>query len=125
MSVDDRDMARVHVDAIRRARVLHRCYECRNEIRPGDYYRVDSGIDHDRHPFTYKTCLACIRIRNWLIDEMAANRLPENNHVDAQGSWIWGELHEACAEALGDWADANGRCRHHYWQPDGHADCDY
>lgn len=118
------DLVKVHVETRRKARKLHHCYECRNEIRPGDAYREDTGIDHDGHPFRHRTCLSCVRIRDWLGAEMAAKRLAPNGHVDECGQWVWGELSEACEEALADWADEHGRCRYHYWQPRNHVDCD-
>lgn len=117
----DFEAPRAQSEWIRRARKLHTCCECSNEIRPGDYYRVDSGIDADRHAYTYKTCLACIRIRNWLMDEMAAGRLRDTSAVDGQGCWVYEMLYEACRIALQEWAADHGRCHIHWWLPHLHA----
>lgn len=116
----DFDEPRVQSEYVRRARKLHTCCECRNEIRPGDYYRVDSGIDADRHAYTYKTCLACVRIRNWLMDEMSAGRLHDASGVDGLGRWVFEMLGESCRTALEDWAVVHGRCRRHWWLPHRH-----
>lgn len=42
----------------RRARREHRCYACREAIRPGDRHRYTSGI-WSREPASYRHCARC------------------------------------------------------------------
>jgi hypothetical protein len=63
-SVTDYDGPKAYCTEIRKARVQHKCCECRKPILPGKEYEVASGIDADGDPFRYKTCLPCMRIRD-------------------------------------------------------------
>jgi hypothetical protein len=48
---------------IRKARKDHKCVECREVIAAESKYEYTSGI-WDGRASTYKTCLACVEIRN-------------------------------------------------------------
>ena len=67
-------------EVVRKARKIHKCCECGEEIRPGESYRVDSG-KYDGEFFSEKTCLLCAEIRGKLFC-----------------SWIYGEMWELLAE---------------------------
>jgi len=114
MTVDDPPSA--YQQGYRTARKSHRCYECSSEIRPGDRYRFDSGV-WDKRGASYKTCLTCEALRNWLGDLMAREVVPENEHVDGCGQWVFGGLSEACDEAFHEWKIENDRCDVHFWIP--------
>ena len=54
------------LDETRRARKVHRCYECHCEIRPGESYECrkfasDYGVE------TVTTCPHCVAVRSWLV----------------------------------------------------------
>lgn len=65
--------ARVCNSWIKKARVAHRCCECRREIAPGEPYEYTSGVWGDG-PANFKTCLPCAEQRAELITEMASNK---------------------------------------------------
>lgn len=122
------DMPSCYTERLRTARKVHKCSECANEIRSGEKYRYDSGI-WDGHPHTYKTCMSCVRIREWLGGEMKAERLYPNEHVDECGAWVFGELAEACYEAYAEWRIEKRRCDVHFWIPNSrgaaeHEECE-
>ena len=48
---------------IRRARKLHRCYECHEGIPLGTQYEHASGI-WDGRPDAFRACLSCVEIRD-------------------------------------------------------------
>jgi len=51
-----------------RARKKHRCGECYTDILSGETYEKVAGVwsgEFDHH----KTCVACVRLREWLITE--------------------------------------------------------
>lgn len=50
-------------EVVRTARRTHTCFECREEIKPGQRYEYASGVWGQR-PSSYKTCLSCVEIRN-------------------------------------------------------------
>ncbi len=50
---------------MRKARKVHKCYECRSEIKPNELYEDVRGCWEDR-PLTIKTCSDCIEIREAL-----------------------------------------------------------
>lgn len=52
----------------RRARVEHRCCECRRTISPGETYIADTVVC-DGELSTYKTCAHCDVVRGWLMRE--------------------------------------------------------
>jgi hypothetical protein len=52
-----------HTSTVRRARKEHRCAECRETIPAGARYEYQSGI-WEGDPFSHKTCLSCVEIRD-------------------------------------------------------------
>lgn len=54
-------------ETYRRARKLHICCECRQEIKPGDRYRYTSAIWRDK-PEAFKQCGICASIFDVCID---------------------------------------------------------
>lgn len=67
-SIDVEVYPEFHIVNIVTARKLHKCCECKSEIRPGDKYesvhaKWDGAIS------TIKTCITCTKIR----DEYCAN----------------------------------------------------
>lgn len=57
---------------MRTARKAHKCDECRRAINRGDSYEMVSGI-WEGEPNSYKTCEACVILREHVISEMAAD----------------------------------------------------
>ena len=47
----------------RKARVTHKCCECRQDINIREVYEYCSGI-WDSTPDSYKTCLSCVTLRD-------------------------------------------------------------
>lgn len=47
------------------ARKAHTCGECYRDIKPGEQYERMTGI-YDGQLDTYKTCLQCVSVREWL-----------------------------------------------------------
>jgi hypothetical protein len=68
--------ARIHT-----ARKVHRCYECRGHILPGERYEAASGI-WDGEFSVYKTCGHCRDIRTWT----------GNNIECARRCWTHGDM---------------------------------
>lgn len=54
-------------ETYRKARKLHICCECRQEIKPGDRYRYTSGIWRDK-PEAFKQCETCAAIFDACVD---------------------------------------------------------
>ncbi len=50
------------------ARKEHRCNECGRNIVRGETYLYESYV-HDGSLDTHKTCLHCLRVRDWLYQE--------------------------------------------------------
>lgn len=78
---------------IRKARVMHKCCECRQPINPGDQYRYSSGI-WGGEPETFKQCLICAEI--W---DVASEINRENNGYPEEGpafgdliGWVLDEI---------------------------------
>ena len=69
-----------------RAKVAHRCAECRREIAPGETYLRETFLDEDREMVTHKTCAHCQIVREWLLREC--------------GGWLYSGI----AEDIGDHA---------------------
>lgn len=72
--------ARVCNSWIKKARVAHRCCECRGEIVAGAHYEYTSGV-WDDGPASFKTCLPCAEQRNELAHDMVEN-----------GGYFWDEV---------------------------------
>lgn len=70
-------------EVTRKARVEHRCCECRNVIAPGQTYEYASGI-WDEGPMSFKTCLPCVDERKAYVAQL--------NSRDCQP--CFGELYE-------------------------------
>lgn len=66
--IDDIDAPKVCVTVMRTARKSHRCCECRREIARGQRYEFTSGI-WDRRPDSFKTCEACLILREHVLAE--------------------------------------------------------
>lgn len=47
----------------RKARVQHKCCECKSDIPRGTVYEYSSGIWEGR-PYSFKTCLLCVELRD-------------------------------------------------------------
>ena len=62
-SFEDGDPAKVENVTWRKARRVHVCCECREDIPRGVLYEHVSGL-WDQHWSTFKTCKTCTRIRD-------------------------------------------------------------
>lgn len=62
--IDHADQITVLSDGILTARKPHRCGECHRVIEPGERYLRTTGV-FDGFA-TYKTCLQCVAVREWL-----------------------------------------------------------
>lgn len=78
---------------VRKARVAHKCCECKQQINPGDEYRYSSGI-WDSEPASFKQCLTCAAIM-----DVALHINRENNCLPEEGpgfgdlvGWVIEEL---------------------------------
>lgn len=58
MDCEDYDAPSCYRHVERKARVAHRCCECRGHIKPGELYHVHSGI-WNGSPDRYKRCADC------------------------------------------------------------------
>lgn len=85
--------ASAHSQVMRTARKEHRCYECRETIKPGDRYEYFSGI-WDGKPSAYKTCASCVEIRD---------------HFACEG-WIFGQLWDDLEQNFFPDMKAGGPC---------------
>jgi hypothetical protein len=84
-SIDVDEPCRVCVETRRKARKEHKCVECRETIRVGQYYMEETGISADGDPFRYRTCAPCHAIR--------VGYCP--------GGYAWGELAQIIYDCLG------------------------
>lgn len=119
-SVDVNEAARAESHVIRRARKRHTCGECSRIISPGERYEVYSGIDYDGAPFSDKTCLGCMRIRDrfcpggWYRGGVA--ELVEQclgfDYRDDPNEWDADEVEEEDAENRRLVLEGKGRYRH-------------
>lgn len=66
VTVDYDEGPRVCTVTDRKARKVHHCTECGEEIQPGEIYEHVSGLWDGRWS-TYKTCKLCVRIREDLL----------------------------------------------------------
>ena len=73
----------------KRARLRHRCTECRRDVEPGETYLAERTI-FDGDAMSHKICAHCQRVRNYLV-----------NHC---GGWICQALHEDIIEHYYDTA---------------------
>lgn len=83
-SVDHGEYPEFGNESFQKARKIHKCCECRENILPGQEYnkyvgKWDFGFE------TYKTCMACYRIRKYY----------------CSSGYIFGELVEHLDECLG------------------------
>lgn len=62
---DDYDSPSFYYAKIRKARKVHKCYECKKPIQPGQKYEHVSGA-WDGRIDSFNTCLDCVSIRNVL-----------------------------------------------------------
>lgn len=79
---------------VRTARKEHQCSECREAIAPGVRYEYFSGI-WDGQPNAYKTCLACVEIRD---------------HFACSSGWTFGDVWAQLEESFFPDMKAGGPC---------------
>lgn len=100
-------------EQICRARKLHRCYECQTEIQPGTFYHYASGV-WDGRPDSFRTCLECNGLRQYLTDGYTFGGLHEEISYLIEEGWrppdgavvpAW------VAEKVAEWADEDGAYR--------------
>lgn len=53
---------------VRKARKTHCCGECGALIATGERYESIWGIDEEGHPFSAKTCMRCVEIREYMYE---------------------------------------------------------
>lgn len=87
ISIDHDGRPSCHRVVIRTARKKHRCYECLEDILPGEKYEYASGI-WDGEPSAYKTCLDCKSIRDvffdsWIYTQVWENFQDEFGYIDS------------------------------------------
>lgn len=73
------------VEKIQKARKGHRCYECGNDIKPGEKYEL-AKVCSDGSWNNFKTCLPCRSMRNSLMR-----------------CWTYGLVYESICEHYGFW----------------------
>ncbi len=52
----------------RKARKVHKCYECGDAISAGDRYQYISGV-WNGSGMSFKVCLQCSKVKKWYIAE--------------------------------------------------------
>ncbi|HEX7767092.1 MAG TPA: hypothetical protein VF443_10285 [Nitrospira sp.] len=82
----DDDGPEAFCEVTRKARIEHRCCECRGVIAPGQTYEYASGI-WDGDPRAFKTCSLCVEARKQHADQLT--------RYDCQP--CFGELYEGWA----------------------------
>lgn len=75
-------------EKIRKAKKQHECCECRESIRVDERYERITGV-WDGEFSTFKTCMPCARLREYLLTE---------SDLDAEEVYF-GQLHETVEEA--------------------------
>jgi len=60
------DCAEILSDKTVKSKSIHICHECGKKIIPGEQYRMESTV-YEGEFETYKTCLDCNSIREWLV----------------------------------------------------------
>ena len=83
-SCTDYDSAKVYRSEIRKARKVHECCECGEDIERGQKYEYVAGC-WDGNWSDYRTCLPCVAIRT---------------HYCKFG-WLFGELDSTLRECVG------------------------
>ncbi|RLB94621.1 MAG: hypothetical protein DRH26_00705 [Deltaproteobacteria bacterium] len=77
------------------ARKKHRCYECFQDIQPGEQYEYVSGI-WDGDPQAYKTCLDCKSIRDTFFDSWTYTQVWDDFH----DNFYLEDIPESCISKL-------------------------
>lgn len=76
----DYDMPSFYSREVRRARKLHRCYECSGAIRAGEKYEYVTGkwdwIS------SYRTCSRCVDLRTWVTNNLPCFCWAHGNLID-------------------------------------------
>jgi hypothetical protein len=62
----DEDRPEFYAVKMRKARVSHKCCECRRPISPGETYEHVSGKWGGYTPETFRTCPRCLALRDWV-----------------------------------------------------------
>lgn len=83
----------------RRARKQHYCDECGRSVGAGERHRYDV-IKHDGAICTYRTCLPCENLRDWLMHQMKLGTVEETSYVDDCDAFIYGALSEGIGDAF-------------------------
>lgn len=87
----DYTMASLCVTKIRKARIEHKCDECRSKINPGQAYEYTFGIWDGKRDYI-KTCQYCVNMRDFV-----------KAHVPCF-CWEYFNLHECCIETAREYA---------------------
>jgi len=85
------------------ARKRHRCCECTRLMDIGERHQLCWGIWDGSH-YKFRTCLSCACIRDWLSDEIRAERLYGDDDCGVE----FGGLEAACILAYEEWCKENG-----------------
>ena len=80
--VCDYDPASVYEAVDRIARKQHRCYECGRPIWPGEAYEKVFGIWYDEGPQTFKTCVRCLALREFVQSNVKCFCWAHGNVID-------------------------------------------
>lgn len=94
----DGESAECYSERLVRARKLHKCCECGDEIAPGETYQRITGM-REGDWFTFTTCVPCTRVRASLCscgvfgdlyrDIYEANKSMEQQH-NVELAWMLG-----------------------------------
>ncbi len=94
LSDGDGDGPSCFFSATRRARKVHQCGECADDIPRGAKYEYSSGV-WDGSPSSHKTCLSCVEIRD---------------HFACGNGWIYGDVWSQIMENFFPDMRAGGKC---------------
>lgn len=96
-----------------KARKVHRCYECSREIRPPELYYKES-ITGDGDVSTHKTCVHCMKVRAWLLEECSGfiyGLIEEDFWEHAADSHYGWDVKRAAIAMKNRWTFKNGELR--------------
>lgn len=92
----DYDMPSFYNRDVRRARKVHKCYECSGHILPNEKYEYVAG-KWDDYISSFRTCQRCIDLRTWVKNNLPCfcwshgNMLEDAREAADAASWRAGD----------------------------------
>lgn len=109
-SNDYNDGPSCYTESLVRAKKAHECCECDRDIPAGEQYQRATGV-WEGHGRTYKTCLACVDIREHFSNACRNPDEIEGREYDSYGGrWAFQCLYNDLAENFFPDMTAGGPC---------------